>query len=98
MHYEQKPVTQTQENGQEQGFLHIVVQNMSVTIAKSCRLFQSIIICNIKSLPCTILEKIEFAQKMPGMPESWKARYLENQIFLDLKFSGMVPHIIFYHF
>ena len=27
MHYEQKPVTQTQENGQEQGFLHIVVKH-----------------------------------------------------------------------
>ena len=28
MHYEQKPVTQTQENGQEQGFLHILTASI----------------------------------------------------------------------
>ena len=26
VHYEQKPMTQTQENGQEKGFLHILTQ------------------------------------------------------------------------
>ena len=61
------------------------MQNMSDNIAKSCKLSHTILICNIKSLTCTKLEKIEFAQKLPkncpGMPKSQQARYLANQFF-----------------
>ena len=39
---------------------------MSDNMAKSCAPFHTTIICNIKSLTCTKLEKIEFAQKLPG--------------------------------
>ena len=48
---------------------------MSDTMAKSCRLFHTIIVCNIKALACTKLEKIEFAQKLPG-----HAQILEGSI------------------
>ena len=39
---------------------------MSDNMAKSCGSIHTTIICNIKSLTCTKLEKIEFAQKLPG--------------------------------
>ena len=54
---------------------------MSDTVPKLLRLFHTIIICNIKSLPCPKLEKIEFAQKLPGHAQILEARYLENQFF-----------------
>ena len=51
------------------------MQNTSDDMVKSCRLSHTIIICNMKSLPCTKLEKIEFAQKLPG-----HAQILEGSI------------------
>ena len=56
---------------------------MSDNMAKSCRLSHTIIISNIKSLPCTKLEKIEFAQKLPG-----HAQILEGSILREPIFSG----------
>ena len=107
------------------------MQNMSDSMAKSCRLSHTIIICNIKSLQCTKLEKIEFAQKLPknincyllmssimqnqvttmcqsgengvcpkaarACPNPRRLDILRTNFFLDLKFSGMVPLIIFYN-
>ena len=108
---------------------------MSDNRAKSCRLSHTIITCNIKSLPCIKLEKIEFAQKLPGHAQilegsiSWERFFFWNgsshyflqmlkfsaksndffsrdhiirpkhrdRIFLNLKFSGMVPLITFYN-
>ena len=72
---------------------------MSDTMPKSLRLLHTIMICNIKSLPCTKLEKIEFDQKLPGHAQILKGPIiLRTGFFPDLKFSGMVPAIIFYHF
>ena len=79
---------------------------MSDTMAKSCRLFHTIVICNIKSPPCLKLEKIGVAQKMPGQPQMLEG----SEIFRDgssyyflpfLKFSeksitfslGQTPHL-----
>ena len=52
-----------------------IMQNMSDTVAYSC---VTITICNIKSLPCTKLEKMRFAQKMPGHAH---AQILEGSIY-----------------
>ena len=55
---------------------------MSDNMAKSCAPFHTTIICNIKSLTCTKLEKIEFAQKLPG-----HAQILEGSISWEPDFS-----------
>ena len=51
------------------------MQNMSDTMAKQSILFSTIIIRNIKSIACTKLEKMEFAQMVPG-----HAQILEGSI------------------
>ena len=59
-----------------------IMQNMSDTVAYSC---VTITICNIKSLPCTKLEKMRFAQKMLGHAH---AQILEGSIYWEPNFSG----------
>ena len=49
---------------------------------KSSGPFHTIIICNIKSLPCTNLEKMGFARKLPG-----HAQILEGSISWEPDFS-----------
>ena len=56
---------------------------MSDNMAKSCGPFHITIICNIKSLTSTKLEKIAFAQKLPG-----HAQILEGSISREQIFSG----------
>ena len=48
---------------------------MDDTMAKSCGPFSTTIICKIKSIACTKLEKMEFAQMLPG-----HAQILEGSI------------------
>ena len=56
-------------------FWMIQMRNMGDTMAKSCRPFSSTIICNMKSIACTKLEKMEFARMLPG-----HARILDGSI------------------
>ena len=39
---------------------------MSDTMSKLRKLLHTVIICNIRSLPCPKQEKMDFAQKLPG--------------------------------
>ena len=59
----------------------LIMHNMSHTIFKSCKLFHTIIICNIKSPPCTKLEILDFAQKLPGHAQIKAVSISWDQIF-----------------
>ena len=58
------------------------MRNISNTMPKSWELFHTIIICDIKSLPCTKLEKMGFARKLPR-----HAQILEGSISWEPDFS-----------
>ena len=56
---------------------------MSHTTVKSCIPFHTIIICKMKSLPCTKLEILDFAQKLPGHAQILKISISRAQIFSE---------------
>ena len=57
------------------------------TIVKSGRPFHTIIICNIKSPPCTKLEILDFAQKLPGHAQIKEVQQKPQKFRTDQKFS-----------
>ena len=59
----------------------LIRQNMSDHMVKSCRLSHTIIICNMKSPPCTKLEILDFAQKLPGHAQIKEISISWDQIF-----------------
>ena len=63
----------------------LIMQSMSHNIVNSCRLFHSIIICNMKSIPCSKLKILEFAKKVPGHAQILKVSLSWEPIFLHLK-------------
>ena len=72
---------------------------MSHTIVNSCRLFHTIIICNMKSLPCSKLEILEFAQKLPGHAQilkvsiSWEPIFSWPEIFRECSSHYFLPFL-----
>ena len=73
----------------------LIMQNMSLTMVKSCRPFHTIIICNMKSPPCTKLEILDFAQKLPGHAQIKEISISWDQIFFwTWNFQGWFLTII----
>ena len=67
MQYQVNRMYQSQESGQKKHFCinyanyaKLIMRNMSDTMAKSWRLFSTIIICNTRSIQCTKLKKKGF--------------------------------------
>ena len=73
----------------------LIMHNMSHIRVRSCKLFHTIIICNIKSPPCTKLEILDFAQKLPGHAQIKEISISWDQIFFwTWNFQGWFLTII----
>ena len=74
------------------------------TMTKLCRLFHTIIICNYHNMQYQVTtmyltgENRVCPKAARACPNPRRLHILRTGFFQDLKFSGMIPRIIFYHF